>query len=239
MNTKQMFIAITVIDLMSDIELLNETNNSTDRQIVFKRACIVDKEIIDDIDYCTCIIEIESNISNKMIDKLNQLSGTFDLWSLTSSSESSRGLINSIKEAKLEWYDINYNQISSVIAKALVYDTIGKELWESCDDSIVTYELYNEATCRDGLHIKILNRQMIENKANIRALLYKEELPISLNITMKPLNVLGWALEDNYEYLNDIIESINKMCSDRVSLLNMVDTQEVKEIFIENTDITK
>lgn len=80
---------------------------------------------------------------------------------------------------------------------------------------------------------------MIENKANIRALLYKEELPISLNITMKPLNVLGWALEDNYEYLNDIIESINKMCSDRVSVLNMVDTQEVKEIFIENTDITK
>lgn len=102
MNNKQMFIAITVIDLMSDIELLNETNNNTDRQIVFKRACIVDKEIIDDIDYCTCIIEIESNISNKMIDKLNQLSGTFDLWSLTSSSESSRRLINSIKEAKLE-----------------------------------------------------------------------------------------------------------------------------------------
>lgn len=35
MNNKQMFIAITVIDLMSDIELLNETNNNTDRQIVF------------------------------------------------------------------------------------------------------------------------------------------------------------------------------------------------------------
>lgn len=63
-------------------------------------------------------------------------------------------------------------------------------------------------------------------------------MTIALNMSIKVVDILGMIIEDNMNIIYDMLKSINTMCADRISLLNMMFTQKYKEVFI-NTDITK
>ena len=88
--------------------------------------------------------------------------------------------------------------------------------------------------------LEILDRHLIsDDTAVVNVIAHAENMPISLNMNIKVQDILGIVIEDNIDTIQDMVESINTMCADRVSLLNMMYTQEYKEVFInDGTEIT-
>ena len=232
MSDEKLLMYIDVTDLMADLDLLNTLNKDNDNKILFKRACIIGKELHNKIPYCMCIIEID-NIEENLLQLLRNHS--FEVL-----SDYDVEIFNIVIEIDVEWYNINSTTINRCTIKALMYDTLCKDTWESSDGVHIFDDYCSKITCANNMTLEILDRHLIsDDTAVVNVIAHAENMPISLNMNIKVQDVLGIVIEDNMDTIQDMMESINTMCADRVSLLNMMCTQKYKEVFInDGTEIT-
>lgn len=231
MSYKRLLLCIDVVNLMADLELLNTLNKDNDNRILFKQACVVGKEMHNKIPCCMCIIEI-GNTEESMLQLLRN--HTFEVL-----SDYDTEIFNIISELDVEWYDINSTTISRCVAKALLYDTLCKDTYESSDDVHIFDDYCSKVKCANGVTLEILDRYLVsDDEAIAKVIAHNDDMPIALNMSIKVVDILGMIVEDNMNIIYDMLKSINTMCADRISLLNMMFTQKYKEVFI-NTDITK
>lgn len=231
------YIAIEALDIVGAIRSLNKINSEVNDEdkIFFRKVCIIGGDVLYRTLGQYCLVEVSYGISDNMMTRLEEID--FEIITLHYFSESDTQILINIVESNSEWYDINDYIISNLISKALVYDVLGKDSVLSMDNVIVREDIQRSVEYGNDLHIKIIDILHIEEKSLLKIIVYKDNLPISLKLVIDTKGfIIGEVMESVEGILNNMVESINNICEDRVSLLNMMKDKSIFDIqlYIDN-----